>query len=208
MSQADTGRVDARGMRWVANVSEATGERAATDGWVAYSACRVAIPDRCRRHGVERLKLPWRHGPRALQPATLPHLTLPHALTLPHPPTMAHPSPPLTTPQVLGLSAVPLLFVTHCSEDCTADSLLHGMQAPQYVPCMCRRHSIPQHVPCMRHAAPRAVITHHAHTTHTPRTHHAHTTRTPRTHHAHTSSLPHTHHAADVACCRPARMVR
>ena len=127
-----------------------------------------------------RLKLPWRHGPRALQPATLPHLTLPHALTLPYPPTMAHPSP-RHTPQVLGLSAVPLLFVTHCSEDCTADSLLHGMQAPQYVPCMCRRHSIPQHVPCMRHAAPRAVITHHAHTTHTPRTHHAHTTRTPRT---------------------------
>ena len=36
MSQADPGRVDARGMRWVANVSEATGERAAT-GWVAYS---------------------------------------------------------------------------------------------------------------------------------------------------------------------------
>ena len=117
-------------------------------------------------------------------------LTLPHALTLPYPPTMAHPSP-RHTPQVLGLSAVPLLFVTHCSEDCTADSLLHGMQAPQYVPCMCRRHSIPQHVPCMRHAAPRAVITHHAHTTHTPRTHHAHTTRTPRTHHAHTKPTPH-----------------
>ena len=35
----DPGRVDARGMRWVANVSEATGERAATDGWVATAAC-------------------------------------------------------------------------------------------------------------------------------------------------------------------------
>ena len=35
--------------------------------------------------------------------------------------------------RVLGLSladAAPLLFVTHCSEDFTADSLLLGMQAP------------------------------------------------------------------------------
>ena len=34
--------------------------------------------------------------------------------------------------RVLGLSladATPLLFVTHCSEDFTADSLLLGMQA-------------------------------------------------------------------------------
>ena len=38
MSQADPGRIDARGMRWAharGNVSEATGERAATDGWVS-----------------------------------------------------------------------------------------------------------------------------------------------------------------------------
>ena len=38
--------------------------------------------------------------------------------------------------RVLGLSladAAPLLFVTHCSEDFTADSLLLGMQAP-YLP--------------------------------------------------------------------------
>ena len=35
--------------------------------------------------------------------------------------------------RVLGLSladAAPLLLVTHCSEDFTADSLLLGMQAP------------------------------------------------------------------------------
>ena len=38
MSEADPGRIDARGMRWAharGNVSEATGERAATDGWVS-----------------------------------------------------------------------------------------------------------------------------------------------------------------------------
>ena len=38
MSDADPGRIDARAMRWAharGNVSEATGERAATDGWVS-----------------------------------------------------------------------------------------------------------------------------------------------------------------------------
>jgi hypothetical protein len=38
MSVADPDRIDARGMRWAharGNVSEATGERAATDGWVS-----------------------------------------------------------------------------------------------------------------------------------------------------------------------------
>jgi len=38
MSQAHPGRIDARGMRWAharGNVTEATGERAATDGWVS-----------------------------------------------------------------------------------------------------------------------------------------------------------------------------
>ena len=109
----------------------------------------------------------------------------------------AHHAPhtsPRAAPQVLrvlGLSvaeAVPLLFVTHCSEDFTADSLLHGLQAPQYVPCMCRRHSMchsRRHSMChsMCHSIYCACATllhgRYAHTPHAPRTHHARTTHTP-----------------------------
>ena len=102
-----------------------------------------------------------------------------------HTPHHAPHTSPRAAPQVLrvlGLSvaeAVPLLYVTHCSEDFTADSLLHGLQAPQHVPCMCRRHSM-CHSMC--HSIYRACATllhgrsHHARTTHAPHTHHARTT--------------------------------
>ena len=49
--------------------------------------------------------------------------------------------------RVLGLSladAAPLLFVTHCSEDFTADSLLLGMQA-LYLPWISPRSPLDLH---------------------------------------------------------------
>ena len=120
----------------------------------------------------------------------------------------AHHAPhtsPRAAPQVLrvlGLSvaeAVPLLFVTHCSEDFTADSLLHGLQAPQYVPCMCRHrsmyHACAGAIACATAGATAcATACATAYIVHAPRCstggmHTARTTHTPRTHHARTTPL-------------------
>ena len=83
MSQAHPGRIDARGMRWAharGNVTEATGERAATDGWVSlqrHAEWRYLI-DVEGMGWSGRLKL-LPHAGRALIVRRSPPMQLPHA---------------------------------------------------------------------------------------------------------------------------------
>ena len=103
MSQAHPGRIDARGMRWEharGNVTEATGERAATDGWVSlqrHAEWRYLI-DVEGMGWSGRLKL-LPHTGRALivrrsptvQPAPPCRPTMPRPMQAPMQPTRAAP---------------------------------------------------------------------------------------------------------------------
>jgi len=103
MSQAHPGRIDARGMRWEharGNVTEATGERAATDGWVSlqrHAEWRYLI-DVEGMGWSGRLKL-LPHAGRALivrrsptvQPAPPCRPTMPRPMQAPMQPTRAAP---------------------------------------------------------------------------------------------------------------------
>ena len=86
MSQAHPGRIDARGMRWAharGNVTEATGERAATDGWVSlqrHAEWRYLI-DVEGMGWSGRLKL-LPHARRALIVRRSPTMQPPHAALL------------------------------------------------------------------------------------------------------------------------------